>query len=210
MKTLEQKYEKGHSTSAIYPSFYLVAKDYNLKIKKCIDLWASDWRYLKFMGKGSCWVEYSDVDITYCKEHWINVVKWNLNCDFDFFRDESFDFIFSSHVIEHLESPYLFLRRIRGFWWDNAKLILWYPIEHSMVRWFDPYFSCDWHLYSFSLANIKQLLKETWFSIEKIYYDIPFAWRFKLFKRLQKIVQKLPYSMVYWRWNAIYIVAKKI
>ncbi len=209
-KILERKYENHHTVSPIYPSFYLIAKDYNLKKQKCIDLWASDWKYLKFMGEGSCGVEYSNIDIEYCKRHWLNVVKWNLNKDFDFFKYQNFDFIFSSHVIEHLESPFLFLRRCRKFWWDKAKLILGYPIENSLVRIFDPYFKHDWHIYSFSLNNIKTLLNETWFEIEKIYYDIPFAWRFKLFNYIQKFVQVLPYRMVCWWGNALYIVAKKI
>jgi hypothetical protein len=38
MKTLEEKYENSSSISSIYPSFFLVAKDYNLKNKRCIDL----------------------------------------------------------------------------------------------------------------------------------------------------------------------------
>ena len=67
-KTLEQKYENSSSISAIYPSFYLIQKDYKLDEKKCIDLWASNWRYLKLMGKWSCWVEYSNIDIEYCKK----------------------------------------------------------------------------------------------------------------------------------------------
>ncbi len=208
-KTLEQKYENSSSISAIYPSFYLIQKDYKLDEKKCIDLWASNWRYLKLMGKWSCWVEYSNIDIEYCKKNWLNVIKWNLNKDFNFFIDQNFDFIFTSHVIEHLESPYLFLKRIHNFGGKDAKLILWYPIEHTIIGLFDPYFSHDGHLYAFSHANIKKLLNETWFKIEKIYYNIPLAWRFKLFNWIQRIVQPLPYRMVSRRSNALYIVAQK-
>ena len=173
-------------------------------------MWASNWRYLQFFWKWSCWVEYSTDRLEWVK-NWYNIVFWDLNKPFDFFEWETFDFIFSSHVIEHLESPYLFLKNIRNFWWDNAKLILWYPIENSLVRIFDPYFAWhDGHIYSFSLNNIKELFKETWFEIEKIYYDIPLAWRFKLFNWIQKIVQLLPYWMISRRSNALYIVAKKI
>lgn len=210
MINLENKYENISSIYNVYPSFFLIKKDYNLNNTKVIDLWSSDWRYIKYFNKNSCWVEYNQESINKAKKYWLNVIKGNLNKEFDFFKNECFDFIFSSHVIEHLESPYLFLRRIRDFWWENAKLILWFPIENSLVRLFDPYFKHDWHIYSFSLSNIKKLFQETWFEIEKIYYDIPLAWRRKLFNWIQKIIQPLPYWMVSRRSNALYIVAKKI
>lgn len=207
---LENKYKNHSSTYDYYSSFFLIKEKYHLQNKKVIDFACSDGRYLKYFWKESVGIEYSDVDREKAAKKWLHVIFWNLNKEFDFCPKEDFDFIFASHVIEHLESPYLFLKRIRDFWWDNAKLILWYPIEHTLVRLFDPYFSHDWHIYSFSLANIKKLLSETWFEIEKIYYDIPLAWRWKVFNWLQKIVQKLPYWMVSWWSNAIYIVARKI
>lgn len=207
---LEKKYLHYISADKIYPSFFLIAKDYDLWNKKIIDLWASDWRYIEYFWKWSCWVEYSEHDLQLAKNRWLNVVKWDLNIDFSFFNGEQFDFIFSSHVIEHLDSPCLFLKRIRDFWWINAKVILWYPLENSIVRFFDPYFWHDWHIYSFSLNNIKKLLSETWFTLEKIYYDIPFAGRWKFFNWLEKKVQILPYWMVCWWANALYIIAKKI
>ncbi len=209
-KNLEEKYENKSFIFDIYPSFELVSKDYNLKEKKVVDLWASNWRYIWFFWKWSCGVEYWKVDREKAIKEWYNVVFGNFNKEFDFFENKKFDFIFSSHVIEHLESPYLFLKKIRNFWWDNAKLILWYPTEFSLVRIFDKYFDHDWHIYSFSRRNIEVLLKETWFEIEKIYFDIPFAWRFRLFKFIQKIVQRLPYFMVSFWSNALYVVAKKV
>lgn len=206
---LEYKYSQYVSEDPIYPSFHLVLKDFNLSKRKVIDLWASNGRYLKYFWKWSCGVEFSDHDIKLAQNANLNVIKWNLNTEFDFFEWEKFDFIFSSHVIEHLDSPYLFLKRIRDFGWENAKLILGYPIEHSLVRLFDPYFSHDGHIYSFSISNMMKLLEETGFEIEKIYYDVPFAGRFKVFNFLQKIVQKLPYYLVSWWSNALYIVIKK-
>ncbi len=208
--TLEQKYENRSYVYDIYPSFFLVKKNYELESKRVIDLWASDGRYLKHFWEGSVGVEYGDVDRKKAKSAGLNVVFGNFNKDFAFFPDESFDFIFSSHVIEHLESPYLFLKRIRWFGGNDARLILWYPLENSLVRLFDPYFAHDGHIYSFSKANIEKLLLETGFAIEKIYYDIPFAGRFTLCNYLQKSIQTLPYWMVSWWANALYIVAKKI
>lgn len=210
MKKLENKYKNKSYVYDIYPSFFIIKDDYNLQEKQVIDLWASDWRYLKYFWEWSCWVEYWNIDREKAISEWLNVIFWNFNQNFDFCQNKNFDFIFTSHVIEHLESPYLFLKKIRNFWWENAKLILGYPIENSLIRLFDPYFNHDGHIYSFSKSNIKKLLNETWFEIEKIYYDIPLAWRFKIFNLLQKIVQRLPYWMVSWWSNALYIVAKKV
>ncbi len=207
--TLEQKYENKTFVYNIYPSFFLIEKDYDLLNKKVLDLWASDWRYLKYFWKWSCWVEYWEIDRKKAIKDWYNVIFWNFNKEFNFFSEEKFDFIFSSHVIEHLESPYVFLKQIRKNYWDNAKLILWFPTEFSLVRIFDPYFNHDGHIYSFSKRNFEVLLKETGFEIEKIYYDIPLAGRWKIFKWIQKIVQPLPYWIVSWWSNALYIVAKK-
>ncbi len=208
-KDLEQKYKDRSYVYDYYPSFFLVKEAYNLWEKKVIDLWASNGRYIKHFWNDSCGVEYGNIDREEAIQNWYNVVFWNFNKDFDFFSGEEFDFIFSSHVIEHLESPYLFLKRIRNFGWDTAKLILWFPLENTLVRLFDPYFSHDGHIYAFSLANIRKLFIETEFEIEEIYYDIPFAGRWKIFRFLQKIVQVLPYWMVSWWANAVYIVAKK-
>lgn len=107
MTNLVDRYKNKHSVYDIYPSFFLILKDYNLSNKKVIDLEASNWRYLEYFWKWSCWVEYSDDRNEWIKK-WYNIVFWDLNKDFKFFQWEKFDFIFSSHVIEHLESPYLF------------------------------------------------------------------------------------------------------
>ncbi len=207
---LESKYTNVSHIYPVYPSFFLVHKDYQLDTKRVIDLWASNGRYVEYFWEGSVWVEYNSPDRLEAEKKGLNVVFWNLNEDFTFFKNEDFDVIFSSHVIEHLDSPYLFLKRIRSFWWEQAKLILGYPIEASLVRLFDPYFAHDGHIYAFSLENMKKLLKETGFAIERVYVDIPFAWKWKFFHFLQGLVQHLPFFMVSWWANAIYIVAKKI
>jgi hypothetical protein len=210
-KTLENKYSHSTYICPIYPSFFLAKEAYGLQKSKVIDLGASDGRYLAHFGPGSKGVEYSETDRKSAIEKGYDVVPGNLNRDFDFFPNESFDFLFCSHVIEHLESPYLFLKKARAYGGDGAKLVLGYPLEYSLVRLLgDPYFGHDGHVYSFSLANMRKLMAEAGFEIERVFYDIPFATRFAPFRLLQRWVQHLPAWAVTWWASALYVVAKKI
>ena len=196
------------------PSFFLLKKDYNLSEKKVLDVWAWPWQYLKYFWKDSLWIELSDKNIESIKKLGYHADKIDLNVFPYKSLDKywKFDIVFSSHVIEHLNSPILFLWELTKYIMDDWRIIIWFPTRFSFVRLFDPYFSLDemHHLYDFSLTGFKVLLKANWLKIEKIYYDMPFAWRFRLFNLIQKLIQKLPHRMVS-RWNnARYIVAKKV
>ena len=195
------------------PSFFLIKDDYKLYNKKVLDVWAWPWQYLQFFWKDSLWIEISDKNIESIRNLWYNADKIDLNIFpyKDLNKYWKFDIVFSSHVIEHLYSPILFIWELTKYLKDDGKIIIWYPTRFSLVRLFDPYFSLKemHHLYDFGLTWIKVLLKANWLEIEKIYYDIPFAWRSKFFNWIQKIVQPLPYWMVSRRSHALYIVARK-
>lgn len=195
------------------PSFFLLQNDYKLNQKKVLDVWAGPWQYLQYFWKDSLWIELSDRNIENIKKLGYQADKIDLNLFPYKSLDKywKFEIVFSSHVIEHLNSPICFLWELTKYIVDDWKIIIWFPTRFSLVRLFSPYFSLKemHHLYDFSLTWFKVLLKANWLEIEKIYYDMPFAWRFKLFNRIEKIVQKLPHWLVS-RWsNARYIVARK-
>lgn len=120
-------YSQTINQDNIYPSFWLVKEKYLLGAKKVLDLGCADGRYLGHFGAGSMGAELSKEGLKSALEKKLNVKECDLNrikpADFD-----SYEVVFSSHVIEHLDSPLPFLRNCRGLseravFFDKEKVI---------------------------------------------------------------------------------------
>lgn len=201
-------YSQTINQDTIYPSFWLVKEKYSLGTKKVLDLGCADGRYLSHFGSGSMGVELSQEGIKAALDKNLTVREYNINhlnsSDF-----EQCDAVFSSHVIEHLDSPLTFLRGCNGILKSEGTLVIGYPVERSLVRLFDSYFSHDGHFYSFSNNCMTALMTEAGFGQVEFIYDLPFANRFKIVNSVQKWVDKIPgWTLSFWA-NAVYVVAKK-
>lgn len=201
-------YQPKLNQNNIYPSFWLVHKKYQLQQKKVIDLGCADGRYLHHFGPASKGLEVSSQGIEIAKSRGYNVENADLN-SFIPGSQGKYDVVFSSHVIEHVESPLSFLRRCHQLLPSNGLLILGYPIEFSLVRLFDPYFAHEGHFYSFSRPCIQALLKEAGFELVEFIYDLPTANRFKPIMKLQMLADKIPFWLMHFAANAITVIAKK-
>jgi len=194
------------------PCQFLVSYKYiepYVKNKKTLDLGCATGEYLETFSSNSEGTDFSDINISICHSKGLKVTKSDFNTILPF-RDESFEVVFCSHVLEHVDCPLNVLREINRILKKGGLLILGLPIEASLVRFFkDRYFEDhSGHIYSFSIENIKRLLNFSEFKCYKIIWDI--VWGRKFFLRwLLGLVQKLPLNLVKWWANGYWVIAVK-
>ena len=111
---------------------------------KVLDIWCA---WGSFYDKyNDIWIEYYGVDynkymVEYCiKEKNLNCKQCDVSKEKLPYDDNTFDFIYCSHVLEHLlsnEQIFLFseISRVLKKWW---KLLLFTPTPYSWYFWDDP------------------------------------------------------------------------
>ena len=151
---------------------YIYRKDIHklLANRKVLDLGCGTGEYLKYFGEGSLGLDISPRNIAEAQKANLNVKLFDFNNPIAL--GEQFEYVFFSHVLEHLESPINFLRFINKSLVEDGKLIISVPNENSLIHLFYPYFTGDGnHLYSFSEKNLKELLTVAGFRVDLVIYD---------------------------------------
>lgn len=88
--------------------------------------------------------------------------------------DSSFETIFCSHVMEHVEAPYRLLRDFRRILREGGHVVLGLPLESDLMDWRRKYFDGHpYHLYAFTPRNARHLLKMTGYEPVGVWYDFP-------------------------------------
>ncbi|HEY9134825.1 MAG TPA: class I SAM-dependent methyltransferase [Pseudomonadales bacterium] len=188
-------------------SWPLVSK--YLEGKKTLDIGCSDGLYLRHMGEGSLGIEQIPALVEASRKRGLNVMQDDVMGGLKSVDTGSFQAVFFSHVMEHLDCPINSLKEINRVLESNGTLVLGLPIEKSFLRQVlgHDYFDGT-HLYSFSIRNATKLLELTGFEVVATYYHLPKC-RSKLGGYIQKSWSNLPipwreyFSMAYW------LVAKK-
>lgn len=184
----------------VISSFFLVYPF--LKSKKVLDIGCSDGLYLKLFSSESVGIEQMSELVDKARQSGLNVIKGNIMEILPQIPDNTFDAVFFSHVMEHLDSPILSLREINRILVNDGHLILGLPTENNLFRFVlrKDYFDGT-HIYAFSVRNAKKLLKVTGFDILKVYYDLPKC-KGKIGEFIIRIYQHFPFkehiSMAYW------------
>lgn len=156
MDYAKEIYTNKYFGGSISPVFNRLKYLYNNK--RVLDLACGDGEYLANFSKSSVGVDISEKNINFCKKRGLNVLYANLNNELPFF-DNSFDVIYASNIIEHVESPFNFLRECRRIIKKDGYIILCVPNEQSLIHLIYPYFDQEGkHLYAFTLNNIRALL----------------------------------------------------
>jgi len=87
------------------------------------------------------------------------------------FSSGSFDIVLASHLIEHLNDPFSFLKEVHRILKDNGKLFITTPNISGLQaylygsRWRSAIFD---HLYLFSARTLKKMLRRAGFKVEKL------------------------------------------
>jgi SAM-dependent methyltransferase len=138
----------------------------------------------------------------------LRIIRGDINDNLPF-RDESFDFIFCSHVIEHVKSPLDLLLECNRILKTNGRLFLVFPIENSIIRrYYDDFFEGhSSHLYSFTPSGITRLLDLANFRDLNMRLTFPFS-NVIIFKLIEDIISINP-NIFYHFGDSIYIICFK-
>lgn len=164
-----------------------------LKGKTVLDLGCGSGVYLKQFSKESVGIDGSPQNVALSGELGHKIFQMDLNSPYNL--DQKFDAVFSSHVIEHVESPIAYLRYANNHLIEGGILVLSIPNEDGLIHLKHPYFTRDGnHLYAFSIDNIQELLFCTGFNQIECIYDVQTALtrRLKIGWLLELIMQLSP------------------
>jgi ubiquinone/menaquinone biosynthesis C-methylase UbiE len=178
--------------------------------KKVLDIGCSTGEYLEQFSRESVGLDFSEPNLKLCRKKGLVVRKADFNEPLPF-PDHSFDAVFCSHVLEHVDSPLDLLREMNRVLRPDGIAVIALPIEHSLARILlrDKYFAGHpSHLYSFSLGCIKRLLETSIFKTNMIILDLPLLRRLNSMMLL-RIAQFIPKKIGMLVASNIWIVATK-
>lgn len=145
--------------------------------------------YNTYFFQNSTGYDISDFSLDFCKLKGKKVIK-SLNEA----KDESFDVIFSSHTLEHVESPNETLKLLYKKLRSGGKLILVLPVEKYGKSDFEP--DSNQHLFLWNFRTINNLLIRSGFKILENSYHRGYGYdkfnsiskiNFKLFEAITSI-----------------------
>lgn len=150
----------------------------------------------------------SDENIHIASRKGLNVFNADINQGLPL-ADNSFQTVFCSHVIEHIDSPLDLLRESKRVLNTNGNLILAVPIEKTFVGLFtEGYFKGHkTHIYGFSIEGIECLLKKAGLQIIEKFYNFPIVNRFFF---IDHILQSFRGNYCQYISTMYWIVARKI
>ncbi len=198
--TTEWYYDKV--TDMEISSLFKFVKPY-LTNKRVLDLGCGTGRYLEHFSEDSIGLDASYESIDIIKRKGLKAIFGDLNEEIDF-ENNSFDLIFCSHVLEHVDSPINLLRECNRLLKEEGMIFVTVPNETNLPNsiGLDDYFgNHPEHIHSFSIKNLKVLLHKTGFEIERIYIDTYLMK--KIFNispvmgsHFLNIIQKIPKKMI--------------
>lgn len=154
-------------------SSFPIVRDRYLSAGPVLDIGCGTGEHLARFPKGSVGLDLSSPNIRACHSRGLSATFADLNRPLPL-RDRSFETVFLSHVLEHVESPIGLLResaRIADKW-----VVVALPIERSLARRVlrDPYFAGHpTHLYGFSLESLDRLFEAVEMRVVDRVFDFP-------------------------------------
>lgn len=166
---------------------YYFLKDYFQDGKKIVDVGCGVGRHIKLMPHNSVGIDVvmppKDLTLNY------NIISYDLNIGGLPFHDNSIDVLFSSHVIEHLRSPYDALKEFHRVLKRGGVLLIGVPNPNCLF--FDFYAISkeqDWseHLYAWDIRQARRFITNCGFYVINIYSNYPFSgkWIGKLWNKI--------------------------
>jgi 2-polyprenyl-3-methyl-5-hydroxy-6-metoxy-1,4-benzoquinol methylase len=199
-----QEYSKNRLAGkhGVISSFFLVAP--YLSGKRVLDIGCSDGLYLKLMSASeeSIGIEQIPELAEAARSKGLKIVCSGMLEALSAIPSRSFEVVFLSHVLEHVEAPIMALKEINRVLVENGVLVLGLPTENNIFR---KMFNLDYfdgtHLYAFTVKNSKKLLAHTGFRAKYVFYDLPKCTG-SLGRLILKLYQRFPLkegiSMAYW------------
>ena len=150
--------------------------------KKILDFGSGRGSFLNFLNRYSNFdtygLEVSKKPYLKLKKKYGNKVS---NADIKsetFFENKTFDIIFMFHVLEHLDDPKIYLKKLRNKLSSDGLMIIEVPdfnsIESKIFRKYFFHLDLPRHLYHFNKNSLEYLLKEINFKSIKFVYSFSF------------------------------------
>ncbi len=106
-----------------------IHEKYQLKHKKVLDIGSGLGNFLIHFSKDSKGIELEESRYLFSRELGLNAEMKNIEKEKCSPEDkESYDVIFCSHVIEHLQAPHLFLTKLKEYLKEDGVLIIIAPV----------------------------------------------------------------------------------
>ena len=190
----------------ILPSFRYVYP--YLRNKKVLDIGCATGEYLQLFNPKSEGLDYSKKNIAICKKKKLKIKRFDFNKKLPY-KANTFEGVFCSHVLEHVDSPIKLIQECNRILIKNGVLVIGLPSEKTIVRnLYDHYFKDHpTHIYSFSQDCIENLLIKNGFLIIDKKLDFCLLHKIKLnliIDKLQKF-NKILFGVS----NAYWIVTQK-
>ena len=194
-KYIEYTYSDKLAPPSAYPdrlSRWLLENAYK-KPGKIVDFGCGRGDYLEAFKKLE--FESYGLDISPSTERLSDFTVESMNFESDELplEKESFDFVFSKSVIEHLRDPDCFLTGIYDCLKPGGKAVIMTP-SWSHTYW-GPFYIDHTHVSPYTLFSLKSALEMSGFKNVKVmyFYQLPFLWRFPWLKVFVKLFAKLPF-----------------
>jgi len=158
-------------------------------VGKTLDIGTGTGEYLTMLPAKSIGIDASKENLSIVQEKGLEAAWADINQDLPF-ESDSFQTVFCSHTIEHVDSPLHLLREAYRILTHEGNIILALPLEKTIVRLFrDKYFKDHaGHLYGLSVECTERLLEYAGFGVIAKYYNFPIVNRLCFAdKFLQKI-----------------------
>jgi SAM-dependent methyltransferase len=154
-------------------SSFPIIRDRHLASGSVLDVGCGTGSHLAQFPIGSLGLDLSSPNVEACRARGLTAVFADLNRSLPL-RDRSFETVFISHVLEHVESPTGLLRESARI--ARSRVVLALPIEGSLARFVlrDPYFAGHpTHLYGFSVESLDRLFDTVGLRVVDRVFDFP-------------------------------------
>jgi len=180
-----------------------------LEKKKCLDVGCADGLYLKYLQNDSLGIEQIEELAKKARASGMNVVSGDLYQELNKLKNNSFEGVLFSHVMEHVDCPICVLREINRILKLKGTLVLGLPTERNIYReTMNMDYYAGTHIYAFTIKNAKKLLEETGFVVEKIIYHLPKC-RSNFGYKVLNFWNSIPFPFREYASMAYWVVARK-
>lgn len=177
--------------------------------KKVLDVGCSDGLYLRHFAASSVGIERIHDLADAAKSRGLEVVCDDIPSALRAQPDASYEAVFLSHVLEHLERPLDVLREANRVLNSDGLVVLGLPTERNVFRtvWRMDYFAGT-HLYAFSTRNAGRLLELSGFRQRHVFFHLPRV-RGRLGQKIHRLWNSVPLPGKEWLSMGYWIVAQK-
>jgi len=172
------------------------------KGESILDIWCADWSFYetrKHKKIKYSWIDYNNNFVEYCVKKWLDVKQCDISKDKIPHKENSFDIIYCSHVIEHLltNEQIYFMKEVNRVLKKWGKAIFFAPTPYHR------YFRDDsTHQRPCTHWQLFWLTQDAWFKVIESKYSLIN----KFPQKLQRRLRLPPLRRFLWE---VYIVVKK-